>query len=142
MTKPRPPTINNLRANRVGPNGRITLHVRLLQLFTTLKGADAKSKADRVKDISEKFHSSVNKFRGVHAKTAERLEGEAKGEAAIEEAIQESGNYCSEVEAIIYETIEGLEAFKREVKSFTETQFILSRTIPKSMAEYEEAVRK
>ena len=33
------------------------------------------------------------------------------------------GSYSNEVEGTIYEIIEGLKAFKREVKSFTETQF-------------------
>ena len=136
------PTINTLKAKRAGYKGKITLHVRLLQPLITAKGAEAKNKADRVKDLSEKFYCVVEKFKEVHAKVAERLESEAEGEAAIEEAIQESGDYCNEVEATIYETIEGLKTFKKEVKAYIEAQLMLSTTIPKSKTDYEDAVRK
>ena len=83
----------------------------------------------------------MSKFKEAHAKVAERLENEAEadGEEALVAEITESGEYCHQVEAEVYEVLKKRKAFKLEVKTFNDTQH--NTTIPKVKLEYETAVR-
>ena len=81
------------------------------------------------------------KFKDYHAKYSEIVEGETD-EADLARVVEELDNYADEVETPIYETLEGIKRFKREVKSHNEGITLRNTIIPSAKVEFQEAVRK